>query len=78
MLERSKPLRSNGKPSQRTAIYLCPAPEPFSSDGAAWLLSASTDLPITRSNAVDQLAPLPTLTSVGSRGEETQLAVGMA
>ena len=48
-----------------------PAPEPFSADGAAWLLSAVADLPITRSNAVDQLAPLPTLTSVGSRGEET-------
>ena len=48
-----------------------PAPEPFSADGAAWLLSAGAELPITRSNAVDQLAPLPTLTSIGSRGEET-------
>ena len=48
-----------------------PATEPFSADGAAWLLSAGAELPITRSNAVDQLAPLPTLTSIGSRGEET-------
>ena len=48
-----------------------PAPEPFSADGAAWLLSAGAELPITGSNAVDQLAPLPTLTSIGSRGEET-------
>lgn len=48
-----------------------PAPDPFVADGAAWLLSAAAELPITADGAPDQLAPLPTLTSIGSRDGET-------
>ncbi len=50
-----------------------PAPAPFVMDGDNWWLSAAANLPITAAGAADQMAPLPTLTSVGTLGAETVL-----
>ena len=50
-----------------------PAPAPFVMDGDNWWLPAAADLPITTAGAADQMAPLPTLTSIGTLGAETVL-----
>ena len=50
-----------------------PAPDPFVTDGTTWWLPAAADLPITAAGAVDQMTPLPTLTSIGTLGAETVL-----
>jgi nucleoid-associated protein YgaU len=50
-----------------------PAPAPFITDGNNWMLPAGAELPINASTAVDQLTPLPTLTSIGSLNGETVL-----
>ena len=50
-----------------------PAPDPFVTDGTNWWLPAAADLPITAAGAVDQMTPLPTLTSIGTLGAETVL-----
>ena len=42
-------------------------------DGDNWWLPAAAELPITAAGAVDQMAPLPTLTSIGTLGNETVL-----
>ena len=50
-----------------------PAPDPFVTDGDNWWLPAAAELPITAAGAVDQMAPLPTLTSIGTLDNETVL-----
>ena len=50
-----------------------PAPAPFEADGDEWVLAVTADLSVTDTAAAECMAPLPTLASVGSRGDQTVL-----
>ena len=50
-----------------------PAPAPFEADGDEWVLAVTADLSVTDTAAAECMAPLPTLASIGSRGDQTVL-----
>lgn len=49
------------------------APPPFLTFESEWVLPATVELPLASARAADQLAPLPALASIGTRGQETVL-----
>ena len=50
-----------------------PAPAPFEADRDEWVLPVTADLSVTDTAAAECMAPLPTLASIGSRGDQTVL-----
>ena len=50
-----------------------PAPAPFTAVADGWVLPVTAELPTGHPGAGDEIAPLPTLVSIGSRGDRTVL-----